>query len=210
MKPPAFQFYADDFVAGVADMTQAEVGAYILLLCRQWCAGEIPQDTTRLEMVAKGKVSKHVLAKFKDGKNRRLEIVREGLEAFKKRQSQAGKLGMEHRWNKGADKVVITPLCSGYNQNITLQSPSPSPISTTKLPTKAPSKLLEPEWMLANRCESILQKQWTNDAGKWIGRIKRRYDKTVRVFNEVESAIKESRINTSPAQYAEQIWKEFK
>ena len=36
MNPPAFQFYTDDFLGGVSDMTQAEVGAYILLLCAQW------------------------------------------------------------------------------------------------------------------------------------------------------------------------------
>jgi uncharacterized protein YdaU (DUF1376 family) len=34
-KPPAFQFYADDFLGGTIDLTTEEVGAYIRLLCFQ-------------------------------------------------------------------------------------------------------------------------------------------------------------------------------
>jgi hypothetical protein len=48
-----------------------------------------------------------------------------------------------------------------------------------------------------------------NDAGKWVNRIKSKPNKVERVIAEVESAIKEKRIKQSPAQYAEQIWKEF-
>jgi uncharacterized protein YdaU (DUF1376 family) len=77
MKPPAFQFYADDFLAGTADMTQPEVGAYILLLCHQWGRGAIPSDPARAALIAKGEVPAHVMAKFPNGKNERLERVRE-------------------------------------------------------------------------------------------------------------------------------------
>ena len=74
--------------------------------------------------------------------------------------------------------------------------------------TKA-SKLSIGQKELADRMESTLGVQWTNDAGKWINRIKTMPDKSERVIAEVESAIKESRIKTTHAQYAEQIWKEF-
>jgi hypothetical protein len=60
-----------------------------------------------------------------------------------------------------------------------------------------------------DRIESALGVQWVNDAGKWVNRIKTHFGKTERVTAEVESAVKESRIKTTPAQYAEQIWKEF-
>ena len=75
-------------------------------------------------------------------------------------------------------------------------------------PTK-PSKLASGQKELADRIESALGVQWTNDAGKWINRIKANFGKSERVIAEVESALKESRIKTTPAQYAEQIWKEF-
>ncbi len=75
-------------------------------------------------------------------------------------------------------------------------------------PTKA-SKLSSGQKELADRIESALGVQWTNDAGKWINRIKVAPGKSKRVIAEVESALKESRVKTTPAQYAEQMWKEF-
>lgn len=71
------------------------------------------------------------------------------------------------------------------------------------------SKLSAGQWELANRMETALGVQWVNDAGKWVNRIKKHFGKTERVTAEVESALKESRIKTTPAQYAENIWKEF-
>lgn len=75
--------------------------------------------------------------------------------------------------------------------------------------TKEPSKLAAGQKELADRIEEMLGDQWVNDAGKWITRIKAQPKKCERVFAEVGNAIKENRINTTPAQYAEQIWKEF-
>jgi hypothetical protein len=90
-------------------------------------------------------------------------------------------------------------------------------ISSKAYSTKA-SKLLEETSRkklplnvkeIADRIEAALGEQWVNDAGKWINRIKAQPDKCERVVAEVESARKEKRIKTTPAQYAEQIWKEF-
>lgn len=69
-----------------------------------------------------------------------------------------------------------------------------------------------PRAALALRYEIILGHQWPNDAGKWVNRIKdpKTFGKSERVAAEVESALKENRVDTTPAQYAEQIWKEFK
>jgi hypothetical protein len=71
------------------------------------------------------------------------------------------------------------------------------------------SKLLSGQKELADRIETVLGVQWTNDAGKWVNRIKIAPGKSERVIAEVESAQKEGRIKTTPAQYAENIWKEF-
>jgi hypothetical protein len=74
--------------------------------------------------------------------------------------------------------------------------------------TKA-SKLSIPQREIASRIETALGDEWVNDAGKWINRIKSKLGKCERVIAEVESAAREGRIKTTPARYAEQIWKEF-
>jgi hypothetical protein len=76
-------------------------------------------------------------------------------------------------------------------------------------PTKL-SKLSSGQKELADRIETALGVEWINDAGKWINRIKAERDKAERVIAELENAIKEHRIKTTPARYAEQIWKEFR
>jgi len=47
-KNPAFQFYANDFLADTAEWTNEEVGAYIRLLSLQWINGSITADINRL------------------------------------------------------------------------------------------------------------------------------------------------------------------
>lgn len=93
-------------------------------------------------------------------------------------------------------------------------NPNPTPNTTKKLKSdkggeKALAKLTFAQKTVADRFESALSEQWVNDAGKWVNRIRADLGKCDRVVAEVESAIKEGRINTTPAQYAEQIWKEF-
>lgn len=76
------------------------------------------------------------------------------------------------------------------------------------VPTKT-SKLSARQKELADRFEAALGAQWVNDAGKWIGRIKTESNKAERVIAEVENAAKEKRIDTTPAQFAEDTWKRF-
>jgi len=100
-KAPAFQFYADDFLAGTSDMSAEEVGGYIRLLCHQWTKGGIPNDPDRAGRMATllGSPSLgYVLAKFslcEDGmlRNERLEQVRADQEAYKAKQATAGRNG---------------------------------------------------------------------------------------------------------------------
>ena len=107
-KAPAFQFYADDFLAGTSDMSAEEVGGYIRLLCHQWTKGGIPNDPDRAARMAglMGSPSVgYVLAKFspcEDGmlRNARMERVRDEQAAFKARQSTSGKSGAQKRWSK--------------------------------------------------------------------------------------------------------------
>lgn len=57
--------------------------------------------------------------------------------------------------------------------------------------------------------KALGKKDWEKDDLKWGKRCKKETSKAVRVVAEVENAIKENRINTTPAAYAESIWKEF-
>lgn len=153
-RSPAFQFYADDFLAGTSDMTAEEVGAYIRLLCHQWSKGGIPNDEERAGRMAglMGSPSiRYVFAKFmlcEDGmlRNKRLEEVRRDQNEFKSKQAVSGKLGAEIRWKKCHSdsnpngnpiaKPIATPLATPIAnawRNDSSPSPSPSPISKTDI-----------------------------------------------------------------------------
>ncbi len=156
-KAPAFQFYPDDFVGGVADMTQAEVGAYILLLCAQWGRGEIPLDPERAALAAKGPVSHHVFSKFPGGKNARMERVRAGLEAYKAAQSERAHM----RWDKPRNASAMPP----HMQAQCSPSPSPSPVSVSNLQSPpsgglgAKPPVLDGKCPLQLRAEKLLKKR---------------------------------------------------
>ena len=225
MKPPAFQFYADDFLAGTVTMNFVQRGFYITLLCIQWNKGYVTPDDIA-DLVADGTaiaqpLANRVLAKFKvmpDGnyQNERMELERKKQEIYRENKSAAGLKGAETRWHAHST-AISTPMAKHG-------SPSPSPSPTpNKLSDKASEQALEKQVLkggkvkldtnqkdLADRMEACLNGQWSNDAGKWLLRICGATRKAERVIAEVESAMKESRIKTTPAQYAEQIWKEFK
>lgn len=102
----SFEFYPDRFLGGTSDMSQAEVGAYIRLLCHQFNRGSIPVATERQQNIAGGPVPEIVLAKFEkceDGllRNRVMEEVRRKRIYYSELQSQKGKLSAESR-NRGS------------------------------------------------------------------------------------------------------------
>lgn len=43
-KPPSFQFYADDFLGGVATFSLEQRGLYITMLCIQWNVGHVSDE----------------------------------------------------------------------------------------------------------------------------------------------------------------------
>jgi uncharacterized protein YdaU (DUF1376 family) len=154
-KAPAFQFYADDFLAGTSEMSAEEVGGYIRLLCHQWTKGGIPNDEERVARIA-GMIGSpsvgYVMAKFRlcDGhtlKNERLEKVREEQQAFKIRQAAAGTSGAAKRWKKSPDHgqaysqsdgvAIAAPMAGAWPENSS-PSPSSSPI-VKKMADRPPS-----------------------------------------------------------------------
>lgn len=223
MKPPAFQFYADDFLAGTVTMTFAQRGLYITLLCIQWNKGFVTPDDI-FDLIGDGTAiaqpsANRVLTKFKllpDGnyQNERMEVERRKQEIFRENRSAAGIKGNDVRWHSDGT-AMANPVAKH-------RSPSPSPTPSPKISDKASEQALEKpvqtgkgfkldplQKELADRMETCLNGQWCNDAGKWLLRICGATRKAERVIAEVECAKKELRIKTTPAQYAEQIWKEF-
>ena len=90
MKPPAFQFYPDDFIGGTVGLTTVQVGAYIRLLCYQWGSGKIPTQKDAVNRIAGCLVSRDVLSKFPKGRNKRLELERKKQAEYREKQRQSG------------------------------------------------------------------------------------------------------------------------
>jgi uncharacterized protein YdaU (DUF1376 family) len=149
-KAPAFQFYADDFLAGTLEMSQEEVGQYIRLLCHQWNRGSIPVETEKQQRLTGGCVSVDVLVKFRlceDGllRNERLETVRSEKDRYLQQQSQKGRKSAELR--KLALTVVQPDTQPESNSGSTVveirlqpkvNSPSPTPTPNNKEESIAP------------------------------------------------------------------------
>lgn len=129
-RAPAFQFYVDDFVGGVAAMSQAEIGAYILLLCHQWGNGQIPTEKERAATIAKGPVSEYVMAKFPDGRNKRLEIVRQKRSKFIKVQREKGRAGADARWHSQPIADAMADAIPNTCPKDASPTPTPSPTSS--------------------------------------------------------------------------------
>ena len=96
-KNPSFQFYANDFLADVAEWTNEEVGIYMRLLCLQWINGSISAELDRLPYNAKS-VWGMIGGKFELGKdnryrNKKLETIRAQKMTFLEKQKANGTKG---------------------------------------------------------------------------------------------------------------------
>lgn len=135
-QPPAFQFYADDFIGGTVDFSAKEVGHYMRLLCYQWSHGSIPaDDERRLNLICGGKPSSNVRAKFPKVDsvwvNSRMETERKKQQDFREERSKSGLIGADKRWHShgSANGTAINqPMAKGM-ANDGSPSPSPSPVS---------------------------------------------------------------------------------
>lgn len=134
MKPPAFQFYPDNFLGGTILFSAEEVGAYIRLLCTQWDLGFLPNDDAKLAAIARcsGNAIANIRHKFMlcdDGRlrNERMELEREKQRAYREKQAQNG----AKRWagNAKPDAVATPSLMPDAMPNACSPSPSPSPNS---------------------------------------------------------------------------------
>jgi len=101
MKDPAFLFYSNDFLSGVADLTMDERGQYITLLCLQHQKGHLTEKMIRL---CCGNATADVLAKFRQDENglffnQRLEIEVDKRKAHGEKQRTRAIEGWKKRKN---------------------------------------------------------------------------------------------------------------
>lgn len=135
--PPAFQFYAADFLIGVMGMTDEEIGIYMRMLCTQWIHGSLPNCPKTIKKLVNSskKPSEIVLKKFEicdDGmlRNARMEIVREKQQKFaESRQNNANE-----RWKKdaSADASALQVHSTRTCKTDALQSSSPTSLVLSK------------------------------------------------------------------------------
>ncbi len=157
MKPPAFQFYVDDFIGGTVALTTVEVGAYIRLLCYQWGTGAIPSDQESLTLIAGAIVSGKVIAKFPNGKNRRLEMERRKQKEYRDKQRLKGIASGVSRSNRGstvvqpkANRGSTKPEPSVVGSRFEPEGNSPSPVSSLQSPKDVGAvapQLSDADWM---------------------------------------------------------------
>lgn len=154
VKPPAFQFYADDFVAGTVDLTPREIGSYILLLCYQWSKGYVPdndesirricRETNDLDLV-------NIRCKFVSRRGRlfnvRLEKERQKQKLFRTNRSVSGAKGAKSRWHshESANSTAMQQPLAKHGSPSPSPSPSPDNILCASAAPSTPSKFKKPE-----------------------------------------------------------------
>lgn len=179
--PPAFQFYADDFLGGVATFNLTQRGLYITLLAIQWNQGFITQED--FESLSDGTaiaqpLAKRVLSKFQKGqdghfRNDRLEREREKQAAFRANRSESGKAGADKRWHSHST-AIAQPMANTMAKHSS-PSPSPSPIDErervdSNLPEIPPMSRADYDAMAALRAVPAECAEWfwnTCDARNW-------------------------------------------
>jgi uncharacterized protein YdaU (DUF1376 family) len=166
-------------------MSAADVGAYIRLLCYQWNRGDIPtDDPSKLSRIAGIKVSADVLLKFPNGKNPRMESVRQQQEEFRAERAKAGAKGAATRWQSHSSangSAIAQPMANAMANAMAKDgTPSPTP-SPSKIHTSAVASevyALYPKKVGREDALKAITKQIK--AGKSADHLKER----TRMFNE--------------------------
>ena len=124
-KSPAFQFYPKDFLTdeAVVLMSNEQIGAYIVLLCRAWLSPEgLPSSLDDLARLVKvtpsrfGGIWAGISCKFQqheDGRwfNHRLEKIRKEQTAHRAERSESGKRGAAKMWaSRSHGSAIQQPL----------------------------------------------------------------------------------------------------
>ena len=147
-RAPAFQFYADDFLAGTMTMTNEERGAYISLLCLQWSKGFVTElDIQRICLgmpthshgICQSKFQADPESRYR---NLRLEVERSKQKERSQKQTDIANL----RWKKDANAMPThyQEDAEAYAKSVPevcFPSPSPSPSPIIKIQADKPPRV---------------------------------------------------------------------
>lgn len=212
------QFVCADWLQDTALCAPATRGIWIDLLCHMHGSDRSGQITGTREQIARaGRCTvveleaaladlahtKSANVTFRDAK---VTVINRRMQREAKERNRI-KLAMQKKRGDG-DVTPTRARNLDLESELELKSLSPTKGESDK-GDKALKKLTDPEKHLAAAFEKMLTGQWTNDAGKWINRIRNDFGKSERVLAECRSAMVEAKVKTTAAQYAEQIWKEF-
>ncbi|MBN1253966.1 MAG: DUF1376 domain-containing protein [Deltaproteobacteria bacterium] len=242
-KPPAYQHYCADFEMDTAAWTNEEVGAYQRLLNHAWINRGIPSDIARIARIAREskeyfeqKLWPTISEKFEKGMNGKLtnprqEIERQKQKEYREAQSEAGKLGVKAKKEKGIypfnqQEEIKQPLNqklsnpSEDNQgsldeksSSSSSSSSLSSTSTTSLEKKELSLKSDPLRKLLDSDQEFKEafdeaRKYFPDIGAWFGKSFKEYGEIAIEQNRDEllatmkAIAKKKRFNGDPWGYA--------
>jgi uncharacterized protein YdaU (DUF1376 family) len=190
-KPPAFQFYVEEWLSSfdIRTMSRSQELGYFRLLLHQWDSPtcKLPRDDKKLAIMArmnpkewisfKKVITKKFIMNGNNIYNEKLHNQWAKLQENRKAFSNAGKEAMRKRWNNKeikrkvvsmeSDKVAISRLLGGNNT----PSPSPSPSPPLNNNTPPPPKRGEGEALFLAKLYVSVNKGPTDrirDAQKWF------------------------------------------
>ena len=161
--PPAFQFYARDWLASghVRRMTYQERGIYFELLLFSWCDGSIPDNDMEIARLlnisvrewrkSAPRIRPRFVARGGVLVNERLETVRHEQDAHRLERSASGKAGAKKRWlshRAQNGSAMQQPLANDSSHTATATSTATQIPATgvtsggTTEPTTAPPPLI--------------------------------------------------------------------
>ena len=160
-KPPSFDFFPDDFIAGTYHLPAEAVGIYVRLLCYQWNNGSIPSDENELARVAGVDADamrthmRTVTLKFMpDGcgglKNARLEREREHkLSVIEKSKSAADSRWTKEKARKAAEAARLSGCGGNADAYADAMRTDMPPTSNVQLPASIGYSNIDtlPEWL---------------------------------------------------------------
>jgi uncharacterized protein YdaU (DUF1376 family) len=180
-KPPAFQFYARDWLADskVRQLRLDERGAYCDLLCVQWNEGQIPTDPDAAGMCIgihpetwpewRSRIWPRVVTFFPNGRNPRLAEYRQALEKLRKKASKDGKRGARKRWhdNDVNGVAMATPCEPHWGGHSTASATAPASNASTNVEAAAPNDVEKWNDRLAPLARQLGGDEKVGDWLKW-------------------------------------------
>jgi len=151
---PAFDFYPERWLAGVAEFSDAEQLSYLRLLCFQWLRQGLPAEIEKLRRLAGKGVTEALLAKFPveaDGlrRNPRLETVRAEQRARIEKKKEQRRNAANKRWHPDGNATAMRP----HNGSIAGAMPTTHHSPPTQIEREnTPARMVEVEGIANAYC----------------------------------------------------------